>query len=153
MKLNHPGIYKIIGDSFELLANVVGEAPCLRIVSALLMNDLVQKGKFTVLNEESIEIQTVLSNPDKFIFFEYDYSDVAKYPSYRMSIRGCKTPDITDEQFKEFTNRYLEDTIITGRGILATKAYIVERTGWSLAQAHMVALKIINHLKYHGCRP
>lgn len=153
MKLNHPGIYKIVGDSFELLANVIGEVPCLRITSALLMNDLVQKGKFTVLEEDSIEIQTVLSNPDKFVFFEYTYSDVAKYPSYRKSIRGAKMPDITDEQFKEFTNRYLEDNAIMCRGPVATKAYIVERTGWNLAQAQLVLLKIINHIKHNGCRP
>lgn len=43
MKLNHPGIYRIIGENYELLANIVGEVPCLRITSALLMNDLVQK--------------------------------------------------------------------------------------------------------------
>ena len=45
MKLNHPGIYRVIGEQFELLANIVGEVPCLRITSALLINDLVQKGK------------------------------------------------------------------------------------------------------------
>lgn len=149
MKLNHPGIYKIIGENFELLANVIGEVPCLRITSALLVNDLVQKGQFTVLTEESIEIQTVLANPDKFVFFEYEYSQVANYPSYRMSIRGVKTPDITDNQFEEFTNRYLEDMTVTKRGVASTKAYIVEQTGWSLAQAHMVVLKIINYLKHN----
>ena len=36
MKLNHPGIYRIIGENDELLANIVGEVPCLRITSALL---------------------------------------------------------------------------------------------------------------------
>ena len=55
MKLNKPGIYRIIGESFELLANVIGEVPCLRIVSALNVNDLVQKGKYTILPEDSIE--------------------------------------------------------------------------------------------------
>ena len=30
MKLNHPGIYRIIGENYELLANIVGEVPCLR---------------------------------------------------------------------------------------------------------------------------
>lgn len=68
MRLNHPGIYRIVGESFELLANITGEVPCMRITSALLVNDLVQKGEFTVLPEESIEIQSVLANPDKFVF-------------------------------------------------------------------------------------
>ena len=62
MKLNHPGIYRIIGENYELLANIVGEVPCLRITSALLMNDLVQRGKFTILSEDSIEIQNVCNN-------------------------------------------------------------------------------------------
>ena len=66
-----------------------------------------------------------------------------------MSIRGVKTPDITDNQFEEFTNRYLEDMTVTKRGVASTKAYIVEQTGWSLAQAHMVILKIINYLKHN----
>lgn len=26
MRLNHPGIYRIVGEKFELLANIVGEA-------------------------------------------------------------------------------------------------------------------------------
>ena len=41
MKLNRPGIYHIYTDSFELLANVVGEAPVLRIPRALVMNDVI----------------------------------------------------------------------------------------------------------------
>lgn len=150
MKLNKPGIYRIIGESFELLANVIGEVPCLRIVSALNINDLVQKGKYTVLPEDSIEIQTVLVNPDKFVFIEFEYSDVALLPPYRQSIRGTKCPDITDEQFKEFTNRFIQDNSITNRGPVATKSYIVEKTGWTLAQAQVVLLKIINHLNYEN---
>lgn len=61
MRLNHPGIYRIVGENFELLANIIGEVPCMRITSALLVNDLVQKGEFTILPEDSIEIQSVLA--------------------------------------------------------------------------------------------
>ena len=120
MKLNHPGIYRIIGEHFELLANIVGEVPCLRITSALLMNDLVQRGKFTVLSEDSIEIQTVCNNPDAFLFFEYDYSEVCPLPPYRQSIRGTKMPDISNDMMKAFTERYISDMSINGRGIEAT---------------------------------
>lgn len=112
MKLNHPGIYRIIGEHFELLANIVGEVPCLRITSALLMNDLVQRGKFTVLSEDSIEIQTVCNNPDAFLFFEYDYSEVCPLPPYRQSIRGTKMPDISNDMMKAFTERYISDMSI-----------------------------------------
>lgn len=150
MRLSRPGIYRIIGEKFELLANVIGEAPCLRIVSAIIINDLVQKSKFKVIEEESIEIQTVLANPDKFVFLEYEYSDVALLPPYRESIRGTKCPDITEDLFKDFIQRYIMDNRITSRGVVATKAYIVEKTGWTLAQAHTVVLKIINYLKQHG---
>lgn len=150
MRLNHPGIYRIVGDSFELLANIIGEVPCMRITSALLINDLVQKGVFTVLNEESIEIQTVLANPDKFVFLEYEYSEICQLPSYRKSIHGVKIPDITDEQLEAFTFRYMQDTSIYGRGIAATKAYILEATGWSLAQINAVLMKIAKKVKNHG---
>lgn len=68
MKLNRPGIYHIYTDSFELLANVVGEAPVLRIPRALVMNDVIQRGQFRVVEEDSYEIQTVLHNPDLCIF-------------------------------------------------------------------------------------
>lgn len=148
MKLNHPGIYRLIGEKFELLATVIGEVPCLRIVQAIDINHLVLKGEFKVLEEDSIEIQTVLANPDKFVAFEYEYSDVATLPPYRQSIRGTKCPDITDEQFKEFKARYLVDNKYSNRGCIATKAYIVEKTGWTLAQAHVVVLKIVNSLQH-----
>ena len=147
MKLNHPGVYRIIGEHFELLATVVGEVPCLRIASALSINDLVQKSKFTALEEESPEIQAVYANPDKFVFLEYNYSDAAKLPPYRVSIRGIKCPDISENQFKEFVERYKIDKSLPGRGIAATKYYIVEKTGWTLSQAHAVILKIVNFLR------
>lgn len=150
MRLNHPGVYRIVGDNFELLANVIGEVPCMRITSALLINDLVQKGVFTVLDEESIEIQTVLANPDKFVFLEYEYSEICQLPSYRKSIHGTKMPNITDEQLEAFTFRYMQDTSIYGRGIAATKAYMLEKTGWSLAQINVVLLKIAKIIKNHG---
>lgn len=150
MKLNHPGIYRIVGEKFELLANVIGEAPCMRITSALLMNDLIQKGKFTILTEESIEIQSVLSNPDMYIFLEYEYSSICELPSHRQSIRGTKCPDITEKALKSFTERYLEDAAIPGRGITATKAFIMERTDWSLAQINVLLMKIINTVKRNG---
>lgn len=150
MKLNHPGIYRIIGEHFELLANIVGEVPCLRITSALLMNDLVQRGKFTVLSEDSIEIQTVYNNPDAFLFFEYDYSEVCPLPPYRQSIRGTKMPDISNDMMKAFTERYISDMSINGRGIEATKAYILSVTDWSLAQINVLLLRIANSTRRHG---
>ena len=150
MKLNHPGIYRIIGEDFELLANVVGEAPMLRIPNALVMNDLIQKGLFHVVTEESYEIQAVLTEPDKFIFFEYEYSEVCDLPSRRKSTRGVKIPDITDEQFEDFTQRYIEDARTPGKGIWATKMYIVSKTEWSIPQAHVIVLQIINKLRKHG---
>lgn len=151
MRLNHPGIYRIVGENFELLANIVGEVPCMRITSALLINALVQKGQFTVLNEDSLEIQSVLANPDKFVFLEYEYSEICSLPSYRTTIHGTKMPNITDEQLSAFTNRYIEDMQICGRGIAATKAYMLETTGWSLAQINVVLMKIAKNIKYHGC--
>ena len=114
MKLNRPGIYHIYTDSFELLANVVGEAPVLRIPRALVMNDVIQRGQFRVVEEDSYEIQTVLHNPDLCIFKEFEYSDMCKLPPYKKSVRGSKKPDITDDQLKDFTNRYLEDISIAG---------------------------------------
>lgn len=150
MKLNHPGIYRIIGDQFELLANVIGEAPCLRITNALLINDLVQKGKFTVLPEDSVEIQAILTNPDKFVFLEYEYSEICSLPSYRKSIRGTKMPNITNEQLEAFTNRYIQDVSVFGRGIAATKAYMLEVTGWSLAQINVVLMKIAKQQLNYG---
>lgn len=149
MRLNHPGIYRIVGEKFELLANIIGEVPCMRITSALLINDLVQKGEFKVLPEESIEIQSVLANPEKFVFLEYEYSEICSLPSYRKSIHGTKMPNITDEQLKAFTNKYREDIGIYGRGITATKAYMLETTDLSLAQINVLLMKIAKSIK-HG---
>lgn len=150
MKLNHPGIYRIIGENYELLANIVGEVPCLRITSALLMNDLVQRGKFTILSEDSIEIQNVCNNPDTFLFFEYEYSEVCPLPPYRQSIRGTKMPDISNDMMKAFTERYISDMSINGRGIEATKAYILSVTDWSLAQINVLLLRIANSVRRNG---
>lgn len=150
MKLNHPGIYRIIGENYELLANIVGEVPCLRITSALLMNDLVQRGKFTILSEDSIEIQNVCNNPDVFLFFEHEYSEVCSLPPYRQSIRGTKMPDISNDMMKAFTERYISDMSINGRGIEATKAYILSVTDWSLAQINVLLLRIANSVRRNG---
>ena len=130
MRLNHPGIYRIVGEKFELLANIEGEAPLLNISEALLVNDLVIDGKFTILNSESLEIQQVINNPDQFIFIEYEYSDIAKLPLYRKTIRGTKVPNITNNEMKEFEEKYIHD-MKTRRDTTRTRAYIMERTNLS----------------------
>lgn len=150
MKLNHPGIYRIIGEEFELVAIVIGEVPTLRIISAMLVNDLVQKNKFTILSEESLEIQQVYANPDNFVFFEYEYSEIANLSSQYKSIRGTKMPDITDQLYNEFKDRYISDTSIPGRGICATKAYIMQKTNWSIPQISVLLMKIAKEVKYYG---
>lgn len=145
MRLNHQGIYRVIGEKFELLANVEGEAPLLSINEALLVNDLVNYGKFTILNSDSTEVQQVLTNPDKFVFLEYDYSEIAKLPPYRMSTRGIKMPNITNEEMKEFEDVLKHDMSI-GCGTTRTKAYIMDRTSFSLAQINVIILQLCKRI-------
>lgn len=147
MRLNKSGIYRIIGENFELLANVIGESPTLRIVNALDVNTLYQKGEFKVLPEESLQIQQVYEDPSKFLFLEYECSDVVKTPPYRQSIRGVKIPKASEEEYKDFKERYIQDTRINGRGVSATKAYIMEKTDWSLSQINVLVMKIANEVK------
>lgn len=141
MRLNHPGIYRIVGEKFELLANIEGEAPLLNINEALLVNDLVIDGKFTILNSESLEIQQVINNPDQFIFIEYEYSDIAKLPLYRKTIRGTKMPNITNNEMKEFEEKYIHD-MKTRRDTTRTRAYIMERTNLSLSQINVLIMQM-----------
>lgn len=146
MRLNHPGIYRIIGEKFELLANIEGEAPLLNISEALLVNDLVIDGKFTILNNESLEIQQVVNNPDQFIFIEYEYSDIAKLPLYRKTIRGTKVPNITNNEMKEFEEKYIHD-MKTRRDTTRTRAYIMERTNLSLSQINVLIMQMARKFK------
>ena len=146
MRLNHPGIYRIVGEKFELLANIEGEAPLLNISEALLVNDLVIDGKFTILNSESLEIQQVVSNPDQFIFIEYEYSDIAKLPLYRKTIRGTKVPNITNNEMKEFEEKYVHD-MKTRRDTTRTRAYIMERTNLSLSQINVLIMQMARKFK------
>lgn len=146
MRLNHPGIYRIVGEKFELLANIEGEAPLLNISEALLVNDLVIDGKFTILNSESLEIQQVVNNPDQFIFIEYEYSDIAKLPLYRKTIRGTKMPNITNNEMKEFEEKYVHD-MKTRRDTTRTRAYIMERTNLSLSQINVLIMQMARKFK------
>lgn len=146
MRLNHPGIYRIVGEKFELLANIEGEAPLLNISEALLVNDLVIDGKFTILNRESLEIQQVINNPDQFIFIEYEYSDIAKLPLYRKTIRGTKVPNITNNEMKEFEEKYVHD-MKTRRDTTRTRAYIMERTNLSLSQINVLIMQMARKFK------
>lgn len=146
MRLNHPGIYRIVGEKFELLANIEGEAPLLNISEALLVNDLVINGKFTILNSESLEIQQVVNNPDQFIFIEYEYSDIAKLPLYRKTIRGTKMPNITNNEMKEFEEKYVHD-MKTRRDTTRTRAYIMERTNLSLSQINVLIMQMARKFK------
>ena len=149
LTLNHAGVYRIIGSKYEILANVIGESPCFRIKNAIDMNAMVKNAEIIVLHEESQIIQEIYSRPTDFLFIEWEYSDVSKLPPNRMSIRGIRVPEheITEKMFKEFTERYKLDVSLPGRGPTATKMYIVERTGWTLGQAHMVVMQIAKKLK------
>ena len=56
-------------------------------------------------------------------------------------------PIITDDMYNEFERRYISDTSIPGRGALNTKIYIMDRTGWTAAQAQLVICKIAKKVK------
>lgn len=141
MRLNHPGVYRIIGDKFELLANITGEAPMLSITNALLINDLVIENKWTILEKDSLEIQQVLNNPDAFIFIEYEYSEIAQIPQCKQSIRGTKMPRITDDEMNLFIQKYIQDRK-DGRSSSVTRAFIMERTDFTLAQINVLMLQL-----------
>lgn len=147
---NKPGLYRVIGDTFELLCDIKGEAPYLTIGTTILMNDLVNKGIVTQLTHDSLEIQRVLANPDKFIFIEFEYSEIAKLPPCRKSIRGEKMPVISDELFMEFVNRYIQDTCVNKRGVTSTKAYIMAKTDWTASQTNLVILQIGKYIQRNG---
>ena len=59
-------------------------------------------------------------------------------------------PDITEKLYTEFTDRYLQDISIPGRGAMSTKMYIMQKTDWSPAQAHICVMKIVNDLRRYG---
>lgn len=147
MKLNEAGVYQIVGSNIELLAIVVGEAPHLRITSAIIMNTAFQDSKFREVKEESYEIQHVYNHPDEYVYFPYESSEVCQLPLEKRSMRGCKMPLITDEMYNEFSRRYISDTSIPGRGALSTKIYIMDVTGWTAAQAQLVICKIAKKVK------
>lgn len=145
--LNKPGIYRVIGEQFELLIKVIGTPPTLRIISGIRMNDFVTTGKVVELKEDSVEIQEVMLNPSKFVFAEADISTTAEKKAPSMSLKGVKSPYINDEQFKLFVSHYINNVNIPGRGKNATLAFIMEETGWTVAQANCVILQIIRYVK------
>lgn len=147
MKLNKPGVFQIVGDKIELLAIVVGESPHLRITSAIIMNDAYHVGKFTTVKEESYEIQDVYMHPDSYVAYEYESSQVCVLPTERRSMKGAKMPEIDNNLYKEFINRYQLDINVPGRGTMATKLYIMDRTNWTAAQAQLVICKIAKTVK------
>ena len=59
-------------------------------------------------------------------------------------------PDISNDMMKAFTERYISDMSINGRGIEATKAYILSVTDWSLAQINVLLLRIANSVRRNG---
>lgn len=147
MKLNGPGVYQIVGSNIELLAIVVGEAPHLRITSAIIMNDVYQKAKFREIKEESLEIQSIYTHPEMYVFYPYESSEVCQLPIELRSMRGAKMPSISNTMYREFKSRYRVDTSIPGRGAMSTKVYIMSTTGWSAAQAQLVICKIAKEIK------
>lgn len=147
MKLNKPGVFQIVGEKIELLAIVVGEAPHLRVTSAIVMNEAFTTGKFTILKEESYEIQDIYLHPDAYVSYEYEASENCKLPVERRSMKGAKMPDIDDNLYKEFINRYLLDISVPGRGTMSTKIYIMDRTSWTATQAQLVLCKIAKAVK------
>lgn len=146
MKLIHAGIYRAIGKTKELLINVVGEYPCLRIINAIDINAFITKLKVVELNEESLEIQNIYHDPESYLFLEWEYSDVSKLPDFRQS-QSFKVPKVSTDLMKEFEQRYINDIKIPGLGIGATKFYIAEKMGWTLSQAHMLVMQIAKKYK------
>ena len=147
MRLTEPGVYQIVGSEIELLAIVVGEAPHLRIVSAIIMNDAFQKARFREVKEESYEIQSIYAHPEMYVFYPYEGSDVCQLPVELRSMRGAKMPCVNDAMYHTFKERYIIDTSIRGRGAMSTKIYIMSVTGWSAAQAQLVICKIAKEIK------
>lgn len=147
MRLNGPGVYQIVGSKIELLAVVVGEVPHLRIPSAIIMNNVYQNAEFKRVTEDSYEIQCVYNHPDEYVAFPYNGSEVCQLPIERRSMRGVKMPLIESSMYEEFKRRYMSDCSLPGRDAMNTKIYIMDRTGWSAAQAQLVICKIAKEVK------
>lgn len=150
--LNSAGTYRVIGEDLELLIYVVGMAPTLRIVSGIRLNDFVTNGKVIQLKEESVEIQRILLNPEKFCFIKTEFSTSANNKAKSGGLKGVKLPYYTEGQFEEFVDHYIANKDIPGRGKNSTVAFIMEETGWTVAQSNCVILQIIKYLKHHEAR-
>lgn len=141
LTLKKKGIYRVIGKKYELLINVIGEEPCLRIISAINITETVKKGTFVQIEEESEEIQEIYANPKSFVFFDYEEEVDLCFIKKETPI-GVKTPELNENTFDELYQVYRMEIVITGRKENAVKAYIRNKYHFTDPQINRIVKKL-----------
>lgn len=100
------GVWMAQGPSQNIIIKAVGEAPFIKILKGISMNEFFNTGRVKELGENSIEVQHIVQNPDQYTF------DKLTVTSAVNSLLGIGTRTfkkcevVTDEEIKELTEKY-----------------------------------------------
>lgn len=70
MFIKAEGAYIALSDHSMLLFRAVGSYPFFKIQKAIVLDDFASKGELTVVPENSVEVQTLMSHPELFVFVQ-----------------------------------------------------------------------------------
>ena len=62
------GVWMAQGPSQNIIIKAVGEAPFIKILKGISMNEFFNTGRVKELGENSIEVQHIVQNPDQYTF-------------------------------------------------------------------------------------
>jgi hypothetical protein len=141
------GLWIAKGPSINVLLRLSGTAPMLKVMGAIDLNHFYKTGSARELNEDSIEVLTIMQYPENYVFSKPSTSD-AILENTDVSYAFEKA-EITDEA-KEDITKFYQDLLPGGKDLAwkKTAIYVMATYKLKLNQANYVITCIINRLKH-----
>lgn len=147
LELKKAGLYIANGKSISVLIRVVGELPCLNIVSGVLLNDMEKDGTITALTTDSLEIQDIICNPKNYIFDTPSVSDVVSNEE-GLNAKASKYAEFEETKFNEWLEKYVVNKSMYLKDYYVKTQAMLIREGYSKSQTDSIIEQMERRLRY-----
>lgn len=147
MFIKEAGTYIALCDEYCLIFRAVGAFPFFRIPTGIVLNDYIKGGEIRTVKETEVEIQGLISHPEKYAITSLDeITDNCSLKGIDIMTTGVSTLG-SDVELK-YTNKLKDiDKRNSGLHINSLIMEIVREENMSLPQARMVVCMLRKRIK------
>lgn len=150
MKIKNEGLYLIVATHFMAIVHVVGSNNFLTIKNGIRLNDLYDRGKVKEIDEDSLEIQTILQDSENYLAFEIPtITSILGSPSMKQQYFFKKFYKPDDVEYAEL-EREFTSKVYSGYNKAALTMWLVKKLKIDIPKANYMFEHLKKSTKIYG---